>query len=146
MKIDIFYFLIYFTTWNIILVIFHKYTHKYINLLYTSFIILCLSFYISYIKPGYYIYYFNNKKYIVKGLYKLIFDIVNHLLVFIFILYNYHKYYRTHINYNTLLVSIYLFIIYALFVDIQDIYNVKFCDLLYIHIFASIIYYIIFII
>jgi hypothetical protein len=43
----------FFTTWNIILVIFHKFTHQWIDLMLSSLIVLFVSTYICYIDPGY---------------------------------------------------------------------------------------------
>ena len=43
----------FFTTWNIILVVFHKFTHQWFDLMLSSLIVLFVSTYICYIDPGY---------------------------------------------------------------------------------------------
>ena len=53
----------YFTLWILILVIFHKYTHKIFSLPFLIFIILTSSIYIFYINPGKFFIKFDNKIY-----------------------------------------------------------------------------------
>ena len=60
------YAIVFLTFWMIILVVFHQYTYKYIDLLYLTFICLILGSYISFINPGKYIYKSGEKEEIIE--------------------------------------------------------------------------------
>ena len=91
-----FYFLYFLTSWSILFVILHTFTHKYIDLLYMTFIILVIGSYISFVRPKKFVYKIDNEEIVFKGLHKLIVvDIFAHLLPFLFIYYKYRTYYMT---------------------------------------------------
>jgi hypothetical protein len=85
----------FFTIWNILLVIFNNITYKYINLLYTSFITLFIGLYLSFINPRIFILRFGGQKYKFVGWKKFIYiDIICHISIFLYIYYKYRDYYN----------------------------------------------------
>lgn len=135
-----FYILYFFTTWNIILVCFHKYTYKKVNLLFTSFVILITSLYISYIKPKYYLFKFDNKDYVFEGNNKLfLIDLPMHIGIFVFIYLTYYKYYKK--NTSTILITICFILFYFTFFDTEKIYNLPNSELLAVASASAVLYF-----
>lgn len=155
------YALYFFTLWIFILVIFHQYTFKYVDLLYLTFIVLIGGSYISFINPGKYIYKFPDNKYIeFSGYHRfIIIDIAMHIFMFIFIYYWYYNYYKhiltvkRHIPIilNTiLLIIIYMIIITVCFcitnansksiIPVCDVYGIKFIEFIIVLIIGTIFY------
>lgn len=135
-----FYILYFFTTWNIILVIFHKYIYNKINLLFTSFVILITSLYISYINPKYYLFEFNNKDYVFKENNKLfLIDLPMHIGIFIFIYLTYYKYYKK--NNSTLLLTFCFMFFYFVVFNTEKIYNLPRYELLAVACASSVLYF-----
>lgn len=135
-----FYILYFFTTWNVILVLFHKYTHKIINLLFTSFVVLIISMYISYINPKYYLFKFDNKEYVFKGNNKLfLIDLPMHIGVFVFIYLIYYKYYKK--NNLTIPITICFLLFYFVFFNTPKIYNISRPELLAVASAGAVLYF-----
>lgn len=82
----------YMTTWSFVLVLLHKWTFMYVNLLLLSGCVLVFAMYISYIQPGY-IKYSDGKEYKITGKAKYAMDVMFHVSPFVFILYKYGRYY-----------------------------------------------------
>jgi hypothetical protein len=82
------YGLLFLTFWIDIFIILHKYTYNYINLLYLAFIMLFMGSYISFIRPGFIIYKFDNEIIKFNNVQKfIIVDLFLHLFFFTFIYY-----------------------------------------------------------
>lgn len=135
--------LYFFTFWNVLLIIVHKYTYKYINLLYISFITLILGLYLSFINPRIFIVDIGNTKYVYKDLALIIPDII-HILIFLFIFYKYNTFYNKKDEDQVLLISIFLLLFYILFVDIKKVYGISLLELLIVFCIANMIYFILF--
>lgn len=115
---------LYFTFWVLLLVIFHKYTHKVFSLPYLIFIVLTSSIYIFYINPGkFYIRYNNGELYELQGYKKIIVDIIFHYCVFAFIYLTYGM--EPFFNNWKIISSLLLMLIYTLLYCPSDIYFLR---------------------
>ena len=113
--------LFYLTSINFLLVIFSHFTHKYINLLFTSLFVFMGGMYVSYINPGYFIQIGeNNEKKEIFGLQKVIYDSVFHVLPLAYVFIMYRKYYSLNPSITS---AIILIIVYLCCVDVKKIYN-----------------------
>jgi hypothetical protein len=75
----------FFTAWNAILVLMHAYTHRYVNLVYTSLVCTAVGFYLSHVSPGVFRFTFGDKRYTVDKWTKLVFvDLIMHVCVLVF--------------------------------------------------------------
>lgn len=84
----------FFTTWSLIMVFFHKYLYKYVNLMFITFITLIIGLYLSFVNPRRFVWYFDKVRYEYTGLQKfIIVDMIFHLLVFYYIYSHYANYY-----------------------------------------------------
>lgn len=110
----------YLTSINFILVLFSKYTHTYIDLLFLSLFVCIIGLYISHISPGYLLVYSNNQIHVVTGYPKLLLDIVFHILPLIYVFAVYNNYYAVHSNVTSALILIFT---YAVIIDIKIIYD-----------------------
>jgi hypothetical protein len=138
------YLTMFFTFWNILLVAFHKYTRHYVDLLYLSFVVLVVGFYLSFINPARFIFRFGEEKVYVTGLEKFVFcDLLSHLLIFGYVLY---------LTYSTktlpragdvqLFVSILIIITYILIVDVKYVYGISLLEILVVFSIANLAYFI----
>jgi len=84
------------TAWSFALILLHKWTYRYINLLFLSGTVLVLALYISYIKPGYIKYHDLQGSYKITGHVKVTIDLLFHCLPFVFVWFKYGKYYGGH--------------------------------------------------
>ena len=112
----------FFTVWNILFVIFHKYTAPYFDLLYMSFITMMIGLYLSYVNPKFFGMECMGKKYIIrKWHHKLIIDVI-HVLIFVgaFYLYGFDIF-----DEMKLLNTILLFILYICLFNGAKIYSIK---------------------
>jgi hypothetical protein len=113
--------LFYLTSINFLLVIFSHFTHKYINLLFTSLFVFMGGMYVSYINPGYFIQIGeNNEKKEIFGLQKVIYDSVFHVIPLIYVFIMYRKYYSLNPSITS---AIILIIVYLCSVDVKKVYN-----------------------
>ena len=113
--------LFYLTSINFLLVIFSHFTHKYINLLFTSLFVFMGGMYVSYINPGYFIQIGeNNEKKEIFGFQKFIYDSVFHVLPLVYVFIMYRKYYSLNPSITS---AIILIILYLCLVDVKKIYN-----------------------
>ena len=134
----------YFTFWVLLLVIFHKYTHKVFSLPYLIFIVLTLSIYIFYINPGkIYIRYTNGERNELTGYKKIVVDIIFHYCLFAFVFLTYGM--EPFFNNWKIISSLLLMLIYILLYCPSDIYlliNDKIIMLIFINtIIYCLIYY-----
>jgi hypothetical protein len=114
--------LYFFTVWNIIFLIFHKFTSSNFDLLYMSFITMLIGLYLSYVNPRFFAMKINGKKYVVDKWYsKLPIDIL-HILIFLVTLYLYGDKAGSDMK---LLNTILLFILYISMFNGAKIYSVK---------------------
>jgi hypothetical protein len=139
----------FFTTWNVLLVIFNRYTYKYINLLYTSFITLFIGLYLSFINPRRFVFRFANKKYKFVSWEKFIsIDIIFHIFVFLYIYYKYYFVYYKNIDACTedqlLILSLCILFTYIICINVEKIYGITLLEFLIVFCIANIIYFILF--
>jgi hypothetical protein len=111
----------YFSTWVLLLVVFHKYTHDFIDLYFISGIVFVLSMFVSYISPGYLNYEQNGNVYKIEGPLKVLIDVTIHILPFVFI----SLYYGQNIQSGLCLSNAMLImLIYLILFDPKRVYNV----------------------
>ena len=155
------YAIVFLTFWMIILVVFHQYTYKYIDLLYLTFICLILGSYISFINPGKYIYKSGEKEEIIEfnGYHRIIIiDISMHFIFFFFVYFLYYNYYKRK-DIKLILNSILLILIYLIITSIifyikyketrersltlitKDVYGIKTIEILIIFTVATTLYF-----
>lgn len=134
-----FYFLVFFTTWNIILVIFHKYTYDKIDIQFSSFIVLFLGLYMSLVKPKKYTYHFNDKTYTITGLHKLLVDVPLHFMVFLFVYMKYYKYYSK-VGDKHWLSVVCIMILYLISMDTNKVYGLSKDEMLLVFSVICIVY------
>ncbi len=136
--------IIFFTTWNVIFVIFHKYTFNKINLLYLSFITLMGGLYISFINPRRFKFTFGNLKLTFDGLSKFIYvDIPYHIAIFLWVYCMYNMYYKSNKDVN-LLISFLIFVLYASIINIRRVYGISFLEFLLVFAVSNLVYFAIF--
>jgi hypothetical protein len=116
----------FFTTWNTILVVFHRYTHAYIDLEYLSFVTLLGGLYLSFVNPKRFVFKMFGKKYYVNGIIKFIFvDIIFHLCVFLFVYSHHHSYYKQLHVYNEKIITAFMMLcVYAIVIDCPKVYGI----------------------
>lgn len=125
----------FFTTWVLILVVFQNITHHYFDLLYLSFLTLCMGSYISFIDPKKYEFEWFGKKYVLDGYHKTIVDII-HVCLFIFCILHYSP--DCHMK---LFNSILLILIYFLVMDAEKVYGVSVFKLFIIFVVSNLLYF-----
>jgi hypothetical protein len=114
--------LYFFTVWNIIFLVFHKFTSPHFDLLYLSYITMMIGLYLSYVNPRFFAMKFRGKKYVVEKWYsKLPIDII-HILIFLVALYLYGDKAGSDMK---LLNTILLFILYISMFNGAKIYSIK---------------------
>lgn len=113
----------YFTFWILLLVIFHKITHKIFSLPFLTFTILITALYISYINPAKYYFPYNDITYEITGYPKLIIDIIFHFATFLYIyrIYGYEPFF----NNIKIVFSLILVLIYNLLNCASNIYHLS---------------------
>ena len=131
------------TLWILILVIFHKYTYQYLDLMYLTFISLIVGSYISFINPKMYV--VNNKpdeEIVLKNFHRfVIVDLSVHLFCFVFIWYYYYDYYKHLNSMIPLVTSILVLIVYTLNIDVAKVYRLQFKELLYTTLLSTMLYF-----
>jgi hypothetical protein len=137
----------FFTTWNVILVLFNKWTHRYVNLLYLSFITTFVGLYLSFVNPRRFVFRFGQQKYNFTGLEKFfIVDITFHIFVFMYVLYLYHVhyYYAKPSMYNTTIIAFVLLLVYVSMINIRRVYGIPFEEIAIVFALCTFLYFIIF--
>lgn len=141
------YALRFFTTWLLILVIFHKYVHPYVNLLLLAFVTATIGLYFSFINPRRFVFYMQGERYEYTGLEKfIIVDMFFHLLVLYFVWSMYGPYYMSQDTwtYHGTWAAFGLLALYALITNIKRIYGVSFIETISVFIIALIAYTLLF--
>jgi hypothetical protein len=131
----------FFTFWVFLLVLFSKYTYKYFNLEYLTFIVLTIGLYLSYINPRFYRFELFGKWYELKDTLEKFFiaDLLFHIATFYYVYQVYKNEYTT-LDYRTLN-SLLLLLVYSLFIDFEKLYNINKKELMTVFLIANIIYF-----
>ncbi len=133
----------FFTLWVVLLVLFNKYTYKYVNLEYLTFITLIVGLYLSYINPKFYRFKILDKWYEIRKTCEKFFlvDLLFHILTFYFV---YKTYHNEYIKYDKrTFSSLLLILVYYLLIDINKVYNISAKELIGVFMIVNIIYLII---
>jgi hypothetical protein len=130
----------FFTFWVVFLVLGNKYTYKYVNLEYLTFITLLIGLYLSYINPGYYRFKLLDKWYEIRNTCEkfILVDLLFHILTFYYV----YKIYRNeYIKLDKrIVISLLLIMIYYILIDIEKIYNISEKELMGVFVIVNIIY------
>lgn len=132
------YALCFFTTWVLILVLTHGYSHQYFDLPYLTFTTMFVGLYLSFVNPRKFVFYFEDQKYTYTGLEKfIIVDMFFHILVFFYIC----SKYRSHSMLSSqMLNSMLLLLIYTVIMNLEKIYGISFYELLLVAGLGNIVY------
>lgn len=134
------YIFMFFTTWNFLLVLFHQYTHNYINLIYLSLMTVTIGMYFSFINPRKFVYYLDNEQYTFTGIEKFILiDLFLHIAVLGYVLTKYSKFYNKSTS-KQLVNSILLLILYLTIIPFKKTYGVSFGEIAPVGICVTLVY------
>jgi hypothetical protein len=134
----------FFTFWVFLLVLFSKYTYKYFNLEYLTFIVLTVGLYLSYINPRFYRFELFGKQYELRDTLEKFFiaDLIFHIATFYYVYEVYGDEYRNLDNKNNrTLNSLLLLLVYYLLIDFDNLYNINKKELTTVFLVANIIYF-----
>lgn len=138
------YILSYFTTWSVLAVVFHAHTHRYINLVFLTFVTLVIGLYMSFINPRKFVFYFDRDRYVFTGAQKFVLiDMLFHLGAFLFV---WEKYGWGDGNGGLLSTwaAAALFAGYVLIMPIRKIYGVELRELGVVAAVAMMLYFVVF--
>lgn len=118
----------FFTLWVLVLIVFHRTTHKYIDLPYLMFTTMITGLYVSTIHPCQYSFWLLNEKYTLKSWDRfIIVDMFFHIGAFIFITSIYRPVFHANMRF---LLAAGLIGVYSLLIDPKNIYNLRKFELL----------------
>lgn len=135
----------YLTFWMVIIVFFHKLFFKYINLLFFTLFVLISSTYIYFFETPQNPIMFKIFGYPIKIMdlkTKIIIHLLFHILPFLFILFNYHDYYKSLFDISLLNITVFI-IIYSILINYAKIYFTTFNIFLIYYLLSFIFYFII---
>lgn len=128
----------FFTLWVLILVLFHKWSHKYIDLIYLTFVVMISGLYISTIHPRQYNFWLFDERYTLKSWDRFIIaDMFFHIGAFIFIASVYKSKFRPNQKFFS---AVALICLYSLIINPKDIYNLRTFELLSVILVATLLY------
>lgn len=136
------YVLNFFTTWLIILVVFNPQVFQYVNLQYLAFVVMIGGLYMSFVNPRRFVCYIGPHRLEFTGPQKfVVVDLFFHILVFIFIIAKYGKYYSRAgldgIDVGLMLMLVYLFMIEF---DVKAVYGIEVWELVAVIFVANLAY------
>ena len=133
---------VYLSIWNIFLVILHRYTHKYINLLMLSIFVTVAASIFMYIHPKYSVVYYSDpeKNHTVSGNRLTVLHILTHIIPLLFITYMYGTYYTKNDNTILNLITLCMLLFYVAIFNPLKIYNMR-TDHIIISIIISVLLY-----
>lgn len=135
----------FFTTWCVLLALFHPYTHPYVNLLLLTFVTLIVGLYLSFVNPRRFVFYFGNARYEYTGLEKfIIVDMFFHVAVFYWIWKRYRGYYLEDANTGPTWVALFLLGTYCLLHPLQKIYGIPEREVLLVGCMSLVLYVLLF--
>ena len=136
---------LFFTLWMVIMIIFHKYLYKYINLLYLSFITLIIGIYISYINPREFKFRLFDEEYVLQNGEKfIVVDLFFHILAFIYIYHLYSSYYNPLKINIAFLISLIIILVYSIMINVYSVYHIHYFELFSVFMIGNLIYLLIF--
>lgn len=137
-----FYSFKFFTTWVLVMALFHKYVFDKVNLLFLSWMTCIVGLYFSFINPRKFVFYFEGLKYEYTGLEKfIIVDILFHVLVLIAIYQYYGAYYKSiGLGNSQTLIALVIMMIYLAMFDVKKIYGVSYYEMTAMVVVAGILY------
>ena len=138
---DVPYLLFFFTTWNTIIILFHRYLYKSVNLIYLTYITCLIGTYLSLYNPGYFKVNISGETIVIDGWKKFIMADMVHLLPFLFVYCMYYTHYKNEPGYVPMVNAMLLLLIYVILANIKKIYLVPFKELLAVFVVANIFFY-----
>jgi hypothetical protein len=110
----------YLTNLSLILVLIAPYIYKYIDLLFLSLFVCVGGLYVSYLNPGIVVIEVQDNVYEINGVFKIIFDVILHVLPLLYILTRYGEYYKSNPN---IIPSLIIILVYISCFDIASLYK-----------------------
>lgn len=115
----------YLTTWSILLLLMHKYVHKYIDILLVATIVMVTGTYVSHVHPKRFTLNYTKDTIIVDGLFKILTADVLHISLFVLALIWYGRFYVQNTNKLTpLMGAIALLIVYYIVNNPSKLYGI----------------------
>ena len=133
--------LVFFTTWNALIIIFHEYLYQSIHLKYLTFITCIVGTYLAYFNPKHFDLIWQGKQYRVEGWMKVLIADTAHFIPFLFVYCLYSQYYVKKYDSLQLLNAIILLMIYVVLLNIKRVYGVSFKELFAVFIIASCLFF-----
>lgn len=110
----------YFTVWNVLLVIFHKYTHRYVDLLFTTTIVLVVGWGSIHLNTRYV---YKEQQLVAKDVGIIVLDMLMHVIPFIFVCVYYRKFYASQII--PACTAIVILLVYVVWADVERLYSLS---------------------
>ena len=138
------YLLKFFTTWSIILSFAHRYTNRFVNVVYMTYLVSVMGLYFSFINPRKFVVYTNGgKKVVFTGWQKfLIIDLVFHIGVFVIMLYIYGNTKYSVASYINVVLFMLLYLVCI--EDLKKVYGVRIWEMLIVFIIAHSLFFLFF--
>lgn len=127
----------YFTFWNFVFVCLHKWTHRHIDLLFTSMFVMIGGFFAVHL--NHMLEQNNSDTYFYSFLLVLI-DILFHTIPFVFIFIKYHSHYKKLNSSYPVMISVLIVLVYILQVNIQQTYYIHQLFMTFVFILSFIAY------
>lgn len=132
----------FFTTWMIVLVVFHHTTHRYINLLLLATVTAVVGLYLSFVNPRRFVFYFEGERHEYTGLQKfIIVDIMFHVLMLYFVWSRYGRHYMRCGIGELDVVALALLVGYVLTHDVRKVYGIHVVEMLAVGVVGVCLYY-----
>ena len=132
----------FFTTWVFLLILFHKFTSKYFNLLYLAWVTCLVGLYLSYVNPRKYNFTLFDESYELNRADKFILvDMFFHIGVLVFAITMYNSKHKID---NKFIASLSLIILYFATVNTKELYQIPTYELASVFIVVNLLYIIIF--
>jgi hypothetical protein len=128
---------VFFTTWNALIVLFHKYLYKSIHLVYLTYITCIIGTYLAHYNPKHFDFVLNGKQYRIEGWNLLFFADTAHFIPFLLVYCLYSKYYKKEFDSLQVVNAVILLLIYVILLNIKRVYGVSFKELCVVFIIAS---------
>ncbi len=120
------HFLLFFTTWSMIIVFFHKYLASSFDIIFITFMTMMIGMYMSFVKPKKFSFVLGDRKIVINGLEKFFsVDLTFHVAFFLFI---FVRYRNVPTNYHKILNALLVFLFYFILIDIKRIYGITYIE------------------
>lgn len=135
--------LLYFTNWVFALLVFYPWTHCFFNLFFLSLFVFIGGTYFFYIDPGYLIINYKNEVVSIRNRHKNLVHVLFHILPLLFVLFKLFPSHFTEFYDYKFLNAFILIVIYALSINIKQLYFTKWKGLVNVGLITILVYFIV---